>query len=218
MIYFVQAASGPIKIGYTKDWERRRIALQSGNPDKLTTLLVIPGEWSDEQALHRAFAAHRVRSEWFAACPEVLAYIESRRADHVPELDRRAKRKAKDDASAREQSALIERLLRCYYDAIAHRGVAVVAIDLGVGLAHLNRLKRSGSAPHWWILDRVRKAFGEFYTPAAGPHLEARADFAQTDTREQVLETSALASGAVGHSAKDRTGRAQAQAQVVAHA
>lgn len=81
MIYFVQAPSGPIKIGFTGDWRKRRIALQSGNPERLTTLLVVPGERVDEQALHRAFAAHRVRSEWFAPVDELLAYIESRRGD-----------------------------------------------------------------------------------------------------------------------------------------
>lgn len=190
MIYFVQAASGPIKIGYTNDWGKRRIALQAGNPDKLTTLLVIPGEWSDEQALHRVFATHRVRSEWFAACPEILAYIELRRADHIPGPNKRAEREAKDKARSDERSALIARLLRCYYDAITHRGTEAVSTDLGVGLAHLNRLKRWGRRPHWWILERVAKVYGDAFpvTPASATHLEDRPDASKSDPGFEVLE------------------------------
>lgn len=83
MIYFVQAASGPVKIGFTNDWQKRRAALQSGSPERHVLLLLMPGEPADEKALHRVFVEHRVRGEWFAPVPALLAYIDSRSGEAI---------------------------------------------------------------------------------------------------------------------------------------
>ena len=50
--------------------------LQTSSPYPLTVLAAIPGGRKDEIELHTRFASLRVRGEWFAAAPELVAFIE----------------------------------------------------------------------------------------------------------------------------------------------
>lgn len=78
-VYFIQAESGPIKIGQSQDIERRLRALQAASADRL--LLVGWIHDTDcqkdplEARLHRRFAKARVAGEWFHPVPELLAFI-----------------------------------------------------------------------------------------------------------------------------------------------
>jgi len=80
-VYFIQSIiGGPIKIGYTTEEVRRRLAaLQTGNPHKLKILAWIHSPRTREAELHAQFAHARLEGEWFSPVPELLALIESLR-------------------------------------------------------------------------------------------------------------------------------------------
>lgn len=52
-----------VKIGHARNPQRRLAGLQTGQPALLTLLWSQVGDY--EKALHRKFAAYRVRGEWF---------------------------------------------------------------------------------------------------------------------------------------------------------
>ena len=87
-IYFLRDPDGAIKIGKAVDVEKRIVALQSGNPRQLTTLLVVQAPRRLEFELHRRFERSRIFGEWFASSPELLDCIASLRGGVVfePEL------------------------------------------------------------------------------------------------------------------------------------
>ena len=77
VVYFIGAEAGPIKIGVSCDPAKRLRTLQTGHPVPLMLLAVVPGGVGVERALHRKFADLRVRGEWFARSPELIAEIDS---------------------------------------------------------------------------------------------------------------------------------------------
>ena len=66
-VYFIQSErGGPVKIGQTRDLKIRLMELQISHPYTLKILHVIEGAGpSIEKELHREFAKHRLRGEWF---------------------------------------------------------------------------------------------------------------------------------------------------------
>jgi len=74
-VYFIRRPDGLIKIGFSKDPQSRRSALAGQSGVMLEMLATKPGDRSEEQALHRRFAAHRVTGEWFRPAPELCEYI-----------------------------------------------------------------------------------------------------------------------------------------------
>lgn len=83
MIYFIQAGiNGPIKIGFVSGdtlaaVQGRLDACQTGNAETLRLLAVCEGKIGRESAIHRKFAASRVRGEWFLATTDLLKFIET---------------------------------------------------------------------------------------------------------------------------------------------
>lgn len=76
-IYFIQAGSGPIKIGFSKDVSSRLMDLQVASPANLSLLATIEGYPEDETAVHCQFDGYRIRGEWFQPGPELLNFIAS---------------------------------------------------------------------------------------------------------------------------------------------
>jgi hypothetical protein len=79
MIYFVQVGweDGPIKIGYSANLSQRISMLRVAAVNTRVWLLsAIPGDMQDEKALHRRFAAHRIRGEYFRPDRELLDFID----------------------------------------------------------------------------------------------------------------------------------------------
>lgn len=75
-VYFIQGeAGGPIKIGISRDVERRRNELQRAERQPLKVLATIEGTMKDESALHQRFAAHRLHGEWFSPAADLLTHI-----------------------------------------------------------------------------------------------------------------------------------------------
>ncbi len=65
-VYFIQGlCGGAIKIGYSVCPEKRLQALQTGYPDTLTILLMIPGNESIETSIHHKFRDSKLKGEWF---------------------------------------------------------------------------------------------------------------------------------------------------------
>lgn len=73
MIYFLRAGEY-VKIGYSADPAQRVADFQTANPIDLEIIAVHHGSRREEAMLHRKFAAHRVRGEWFAADPVILEH------------------------------------------------------------------------------------------------------------------------------------------------
>lgn len=91
-----------VKIGYAERLVPRLRALQTGNCGQLTFLGAMKG--NVEAALHRTWAAHRHRGEWFAITPDLAAYIKEHAAgqdsDWWRALRRAEERRARRIANA----------------------------------------------------------------------------------------------------------------------
>lgn len=75
-VYFAQCGKdGPIKIGVSGHPLARVADIQGGNPETVTLLATIVGSALDERRIHRQFESTRIRGEWFAASPELIAFI-----------------------------------------------------------------------------------------------------------------------------------------------
>lgn len=73
-VYLIQASSGSVKVGYSKDAESRIKQLQTGNAEPLTLVDVLDLDQSGEKALHKRFARLRLHGEWFE--PEILGLLD----------------------------------------------------------------------------------------------------------------------------------------------
>lgn len=78
IIYFLAGDDGFIKIGFTTNLRKRLRSLRTGSPKQLRIRLTIPGTRDDERELHRRFAAHQERGEWFRLAEPIADFI----ADH----------------------------------------------------------------------------------------------------------------------------------------
>lgn len=76
-VYFIQAASGQIKIGIAADPTARLRDLQVGSPVPLALVCDCGGGRPQEREYHRRFAAYRVHGEWFEPSAEIIAEIEA---------------------------------------------------------------------------------------------------------------------------------------------
>ena len=77
-IYFIQSGKdGPVKIGRTRNVQRRMNELQVASFYELHLLHYFKADPFIEDAFHEALAEHRIRGEWFDAAPalEILQEI-----------------------------------------------------------------------------------------------------------------------------------------------
>lgn len=79
-IYFVQSREF-IKIGWSENWRRRLANMQTSNPDPIKVLLVLTRPKSWEADLHKQFAAHAHRGEWFKDHPDIRTFIKERKEE-----------------------------------------------------------------------------------------------------------------------------------------
>ncbi len=79
MVYFLKvlAERQPIKIGHTKNLERRMQELQSANPFELEFIGVMDGDFEKEQEVHKEFSRLRVsgRKEWYKNDGSIVEYV-----------------------------------------------------------------------------------------------------------------------------------------------
>lgn len=80
-VYFIQAGQGGnIKIGISRNVMSRFSKMNTDAGEPIRTLLIIPGDESNERALHKELCAHRSHGEWFKPHGDVLAIIDRERA------------------------------------------------------------------------------------------------------------------------------------------
>jgi hypothetical protein len=82
VVYFVQCATGEIKIGVAFNLYSRLKSLQAAHPRPVKLLAETRGGIPVERAYHERFAAHRVQGEWFEPQPDILAEIERLNAEN----------------------------------------------------------------------------------------------------------------------------------------
>lgn len=72
-VYFVQGeCGGPIKIGHSQNVAQRMKELQTGYPDILKLIGMIPGNVALETKIHQELEGYRTKGEWFKPLPPVL--------------------------------------------------------------------------------------------------------------------------------------------------
>lgn len=74
--YFVAGEVGFIKIGKSKEPQKRLSGLQTGSPIPLTIIALADGGALREAAYHMQFEGHRRHGEWFDRHPDILREIE----------------------------------------------------------------------------------------------------------------------------------------------
>jgi hypothetical protein len=106
LVYFLSAGIGePIKIGFSSDFRRRLIDLQSTIPYPLTVLALMRGGCETESFWHRTLSTSCVRGEWFAPTEEVAAAIQCARERTRDYLKR-----------SPDEGVLLEHWKRCLLD------------------------------------------------------------------------------------------------------
>ena len=76
-IYFIQEeGNGLVKIGYSKNPEKRKNSLQTSCPKKLHIIKIIDGDYKRENCIHHRCSRFNVRGEWYRPHPDLLDYIE----------------------------------------------------------------------------------------------------------------------------------------------
>lgn len=76
-VYFVQGeCGGSIKIGHSQNPKDRLKGLQTGYPDTLIILFMMPGSEQEEFALHEKFRHIKLNGEWFKPEKELIDEIE----------------------------------------------------------------------------------------------------------------------------------------------
>jgi len=76
-IYFIEAFGlDKIKIGFSRDPQKRLKELQTGSPVKLRLLVSMNGSQQQESMLHEKFAKLSIDGEWFHATKELRDYID----------------------------------------------------------------------------------------------------------------------------------------------
>jgi hypothetical protein len=88
LVYFIGAADGFVKIGFTKNLTSRLCDLQSANPVPLRVLAYSEGGRYLEREYHQLFADARHFYEWFRLTPEIQAEIDRLNACSVPTRER----------------------------------------------------------------------------------------------------------------------------------
>jgi hypothetical protein len=74
VIYFI-GFGDYVKIGFTRQLQKRLENIQTGCPEPLVVYASIPGSMKLEYELHQRFALFRLHREWFRKTPELTSFI-----------------------------------------------------------------------------------------------------------------------------------------------
>lgn len=81
MIYFVQRKGGLVKIGRTRDFQTRIVAL-TRQYGELNVLCTHAGDAKVERCFHKRYKEYHIQQEWFALPPPEIEYIKN----HIDEV------------------------------------------------------------------------------------------------------------------------------------
>lgn len=153
-IYFLRC-NDFIKVGFSRYPKPRITRLACANPYPVAVAAVFPGTEADERQLHRLFAPHRVRGEWFSSHPDIEETIKYGPAHF-------------DIPPPHPVAALIDDF----------GGVTAFAGIIGKGVSTASEMKRNASVPvaHWPKIIAAARARGiEGITPEKLMRLHAGA-------------------------------------------
>ena len=140
LVYFIRCGkNGPIKIGFTRNIDRRLAQISVYAPEPPECIGFFNGKEEDEAQLHKNFSALRMNGEWFRPDPVLLEFVEQFSSYEKPTCKRGRKRQFISD----EWQIIDE-----------------IAEDLGVGSEARRKWKSRGVAHKWRleILTRAQKA------------------------------------------------------------
>lgn len=75
MVYFLKAENR-VKIGFAANPSKRIASIQTSSPFKLDVVLIIDGNFSTEQSVHKTFKEYRLTGEWFEFVDPIKKFIE----------------------------------------------------------------------------------------------------------------------------------------------
>lgn len=78
-VYFARSGAY-MKIGHSRDVNKRIKAINTSAPERVELMMVIPGTAEDEKRLHKRFQHLRSNGEWFHFTGELCEFVERRRA------------------------------------------------------------------------------------------------------------------------------------------
>jgi hypothetical protein len=82
-VYFLQAKSGPIKIGFSCHPVKRKKEIETARGESMSLLCLIVGGAHIERSLHYRFADERIEGEWFSPSERILAFIRDTNASQL---------------------------------------------------------------------------------------------------------------------------------------
>ncbi len=83
-VYFVEAVgTGLVKIGLSADPMKRVGSLRIACPVDIVVRAIVPGDRDLERSLHRRFAQHWARGEWFRMTPDIVSFMDQTEAPIV---------------------------------------------------------------------------------------------------------------------------------------
>lgn len=80
-IYIIGHETGPVKIGYTTNIEKRLQAIQTGYPYKLEIIASFRGGLREESIIHRRYSRSRLHGEWFERTQDIKEFIDLKLAN-----------------------------------------------------------------------------------------------------------------------------------------
>ena len=75
-VYFATYDGGPIKIGLTKDLNKRLRQLNTGTDKDIYYIGAVRGGYTHEKHIHHKFKHLRLKNEWFEKCGELVDFIQ----------------------------------------------------------------------------------------------------------------------------------------------
>lgn len=104
-VYFIgRGRKGPIKIGFSKNPQKRMKSLQTANAEPLHLMAVVKGRRKLEKLIQRDLSSYAMGGEWFQRAPRVEEFVE--RADE--EVARVLAEEAERQAQRRDELAAVE--------------------------------------------------------------------------------------------------------------
>jgi hypothetical protein len=126
--YFIQAASGPVKIGKANSVRTRLSTLSCSSHEVLSILGVIEGD--EEKRLHLRFKASRIRNEWFRPSESLLAFIAENASPVAPDLDDRERGKTISVQLLRDEDSAFRKLAESMNQSAANAARLILVAEV----------------------------------------------------------------------------------------
>lgn len=169
-VYFIQAASGLVKIGRSTDVPRRKKALQLAHGERLKLLGAIPGGAVLERQFHERWAHLRQTGEWFLPAPELLRAIDKELA--APQLDLAGAKPRLNSKTGTERERLAQGLIDFFRARHPKQTSLRVAEETGIPEQTIRKWLDRSSAPNVMYFEPLLMTYGPSFLAAVWPSNE----------------------------------------------